>query len=35
MGIAVNEDQMALATLDETILFSQNKELANKYPNAS
>ena len=34
MGIAVNEDQMALATLDETILFHKNKELANKYPNA-
>lgn len=33
MGIAINEDQMALATLDETILFHKNKELANKYPN--
>ena len=34
MGIALKDNRMALATFDETIVFHNNKDLANKYPNA-
>jgi len=33
MGIAINKDKLALATLNELLLFSNNNDLAVTYPN--